>query len=258
MTACMVQVPLDMRAFHRWGAERGLVRGGTFDEGFALHVLLSSTFGKGVLQPFRLFASPRRAAGSLYAYSDRDGRVLAGTADTVATPDCLSVLDVRRLRTKPLPRTIRAGQRLGFDIRVRPVRRLHADARHANGNVLRRGAEVDVFVTQSTQDHPKAPAAACERSAVRRQAAYVQWLGERLDGAATLQEAECQLASFRRTRVVRGDGRGPEGPDATLYGQLTVTDPERFARCLRQGVGRHKAYGYGMLLLRPPPAGSAP
>ena len=258
MTACMVQAPLDMRAFNRWAAERGLVRGGTFDEGFALHVLLSSTFGKGVLQPFRLFAPPRRAAASLYADSDRDESVLAGTADAVATPDCLNVLDVRHLRTKPLPPTFPSGQRLGFDIRVRPVRRLHADARHANGNVLRKGAEVDVFVTQSRQDPPGTPGAGGERSAARRQVAYVQWLAERIDGAATLQEAECRLASFRRTRVVRGDGRGPGGPDATLHGQLTVTDPERFARCLRQGVGRHKAYGYGMLLLRPPPAGSAP
>jgi len=32
---------------------------------------------------------------------------------------------------------------------------------------------------------------------------------------------------------------------------LTVTDGEAFARLLAKGVGRHTAYGYGMLLLRP-------
>ena len=43
-----------------------------------------------------------------------------------------------------------------------------------------------------------------------------------------------------------------------LYGELEVTDPEAFNRLLATGIGRDKAYGYGMLLLRPPrPAASA-
>ena len=51
---------------------------------------------------------------------------------------------------------------------------------------------------------------------------------------------------------MRGNGRGPNGPDATLHGVLTVQDPVTFGRLIRNGIGRHKAYGYGMLLLRPP------
>jgi CRISPR system Cascade subunit CasE len=54
-----------------------------------------------------------------------------------------------------------------------------------------------------------------------------------------------------RTRVARGD-RGPEGPDATIHGTLTVTDPGVFTKFLARGVARHRAYGYGMLLLHPP------
>jgi CRISPR system Cascade subunit CasE len=42
-----------------------------------------------------------------------------------------------------------------------------------------------------------------------------------------------------------------EGPDATIHGELTVTNSEAFGRLLATGVGRHSAYGYGMLLLRP-------
>jgi CRISPR system Cascade subunit CasE len=37
-----------------------------------------------------------------------------------------------------------------------------------------------------------------------------------------------------------------------VHGTLTVTDPTTFATCLARGVGRHVAYGYGMLMLRPP------
>ena len=37
-----------------------------------------------------------------------------------------------------------------------------------------------------------------------------------------------------------------------MSGALTITDGEKFAQLLARGIGRHRAYGYGMLLLRPP------
>jgi CRISPR system Cascade subunit CasE len=37
-----------------------------------------------------------------------------------------------------------------------------------------------------------------------------------------------------------------------LRGELTVADPDAFSALLARGVGRHRAFGYGMLLLRPP------
>ena len=57
------------------------------------------------------------------------------------------------------------------------------------------------------------------------------------------------VVSVSRVEIV-----GLEGPDATVHGTMTVTDPTAFARLLAHGVGRHRAYGYGMLLLRPPGA----
>jgi len=41
------------------------------------------------------------------------------------------------------------------------------------------------------------------------------------------------------------------GPDVVLAGQLRVTDPQAFAQLLAKGVGRHRAFGFGLLLLRP-------
>jgi CRISPR system Cascade subunit CasE len=40
------------------------------------------------------------------------------------------------------------------------------------------------------------------------------------------------------------------GPDAVLAGQLRVTDPKAFTQLLASGVGRHRAFGFGLLLLR--------
>lgn len=252
MTTHMVFAPVDMRAFNRWAADRGLVRRGGFDEGFALHVLLSSTFGKGVLQPFRLFSSPRSRRASFYSYADEDETALRAMADTVATPDCLAVLDVQRLRSKSMRTEFSVDQRLGFDVRVRPVRRLHSDIPTAGGRVLGKGSEIDVFVAGAGQNDNTGVRPPGLRSTAKREAAYVDWLAERFAGSAAIRSELCRLAAFGRTRVVRGDGLGPEGPDATIHGELEVENSAEFARRLRHGVGRHRAYGYGMVLLRPP------
>ena len=84
----LVHVALDMRRFNRWAGERDLMRRGTFDAGYAFHILLSSMFGKGMLQPFRLFASERRRKAALYGYSGTDQTELRRLAATVAPPDC--------------------------------------------------------------------------------------------------------------------------------------------------------------------------
>ena len=261
MTACLVHAPLDMRAFHRWAGKRGLIRRGVFDSGFALHVLLSGLFGKSVLQPFRLFASERRQAASLYAYTDMDRDSLQRTAQDVGMPDCLEVLDPAELRSKPVPEVFEPGRRLGFDVRVRPVRRLRCSVQDSqSGRVLSTGAEVDAFRVAALHRFPDGWATEpggeapndLETLRGKRGDIYAEWLVERFGDAATVESGSCRLAAFQRARTVRGDGAGPEGPDATLQGDLTVRDTDAFARLLRKGVGRHKAYGYGMLLLRPP------
>ena len=93
MTTHLIHAPFSMRAFNRWAGDRGLIQRGSFDEGYALHVLLSAMFGKAALQPFRLFASERRPGAALYAYTEMDEETLRHTAAAVATPDCLAVID---------------------------------------------------------------------------------------------------------------------------------------------------------------------
>ena len=260
MTTHLIHSPLDVRAFHRWAGERGLIRRGTFDAGFALHLLLCGLFGKAALQPFRLFASERRRAGSIYAYADVDGDALRHTAQAVGTPDCLAVIDPGRLRSKALTTGFEPGQRLGFDLRVRPVRRLRRGLHDPrSGKELSPGAEVDVFRVAALNRFPDGwtigPGEGTEGAATmrgKRAGVYVEWLAERFGGAAAIEAGSCRLAAFQRSRAVRGGKAGPEGPDATLQGTLAVGDPEAFVQLLRRGIGRHRAYGYGMLLLRPP------
>lgn len=251
----LIHVPLDMRRFNRWAGERDLIRRRTFDAGYAFHVLLSSMFGKAVLQPFRLFASKRRSKAALYGYSGVDQTELRKLAATVAPPDCEAVVDPRRLRSKPMPAHFEQGERLGFDLRLRPVRRVRSDVRDPQlGSSLKRGSEVDAYRLELIRRFPAEsgtpPTPAAANAGVTRQSVYAEWLSERLGDAASIEH--CELATFQRTRAIRGDKGGPEGPDAVLHGTMTVASHAAFARLLRKGVGRHRAYGYGMLLLRPP------
>ena len=84
-----------------------------------------------------------------------------------------------------------------------------------------------------------------------RKEIYLGWLQEQLDDAADLDSNECWLKRFQRVRVARGNTM-VEGPQALFHGMLKVNDPRAFAVLLRRGVGRHHAYGYGMMLLRSP------
>lgn len=255
----MVYLPYRNVALGQWSGRRRLMRRGVFDEGYALHVLLSSVFGKGGLQPFRTFRPSRGDDGTLYAYSDSDREVLRAIAEAAAPPDCLEVVDIAELRTKPMPDRFSPGQRLGFDVRIRPVRRLARDMSDSqSGKVIRKGSEIDAFRLELLRRSPDGWKASEEAPPARisRDHVYATWLAERLSGAAEVDVQSFRVVSFHRLRVVRGDGRGPEGPDTIVHGECVVQDPALFAAILAKGVGRHRAYGYGMLIVRPP--GTAP
>lgn len=240
MTLHLIELPISLRALHQWAGRRKLGE----DEGLILHHLLGESFGPSALQPFRLMVAPRARDGSLYAYADQDAATLAAQAQATLTPDLAETLDLRHLRSLPRPAMWTPGQRLGFDLRLRPVIRLasplQAQTETGTPLTLRKGAEVDAFLAGALRDQ-----------AADREATYLDWLAARLAPAASLDRGASRLASFERSRVMR-EGRRIEGPDAVIHGTLTVTDPAAFADLLARGIGRHRAYGYGMLLLRPP------
>ncbi len=69
----------------------------------------------------------------------------------------------------------------------------------------------------------------------------------RFDGSTTL------VSPDKDRTTGRGTGRFAMTL-TTIYGRLTVTDPDVFATTLVAGVGRGRAYGAGLLLLRRPGA----
>ncbi len=252
MTALhLVQIPLRLDALARWARERGWAGGrpgAGFDEGRAIHHLLSESFGPRTVSCFRLLAARPQSEGNLYLYSPSSADALRVAAESCAWPEHLAVLHLSRLVGKAMPETWLAGQRLGFDLRTRPVRRLLQDLQGPRGSMAR-GAEIDAYLVEALRRHP-ALANGMAREDRTREAVYLDWLQERLLGVAKIDRSSCRLARYYQARTMRGQ-RGLTGPDATIHGTLAVSDPERFASVLQRGIGRHRAYGYGMLLLRP-------
>lgn len=259
----LASIPIDLREFRRIAALRTHAR----DEGRASHHLLSEAFGKGVLQPFRLMHAPKGNGATLYAYTETPEEVLREHLE-LAAPELLNALGAAHLALREMPKVWREGRRLAFDVRVRPVRRLlkplegwsrEENRRHLKGEDLRgpmkKGSEVDAFLIARLRQFPEGLPEDAQTGEFSRESVYLDWLAERFEGAAVLDRQATRMTRFARDRVQRRAGNGKEaiseGPDATFHGELTVKDGQAFQKLLISGVGRHTAFGFGMLLLRP-------
>jgi CRISPR system Cascade subunit CasE len=238
----------DARLLAAWMARHlGSRERETSDMGDALHGLLRAAFGDSAPQPFRYLEERQE----LLAYTSLNAeamRAQVALADPVAAMTLGLDANAHHAgyRLRVFPTTWPVGQVLGFEVRLRPT------VRTAKG-------ERDAFlhaVDLASETH------------VNRQAVYVKWLREHLSrregvlhepwqGAVELLD-DVHLAGYQRRRIVRrtqaeaGEirrGRVIDGPDCLLRGHLRVVNPAAFARLLARGVGRHRAFGFGMLLL---------
>jgi CRISPR system Cascade subunit CasE len=237
MNLTMIQLKPDMGRFLRWAESYRLLGAHDDDLGYALHALLKANFGDIAPKPFAVRRPPDRDA-ELLAYSSELGESLRERAAAVAEPAATEAIGLNSFACKTMPVTWRAGDRFGFEVRVRPILRTDKD-----GN-RQRNREVDAFLVSPEGSN--------------RGEVYTAWLRQRMaEGGAELQRAH--LKAFRLARVTRRSKaneegsralRHPMGPDATFTGLLTVRNPEAFAGVLARGIGRHRAFGFGMLLLR--------
>ena len=231
----MIRAEINVRNFQRWMGMRRLQ-----DPDHGMHCLLTESFGRELApRPFRAIFPRGGSYGCLYGYSAAGADELRETADLYSDPLQSRIILPHSIDSKAMPAEWTAGKRLGFEIRVRPIVRRTGKAE------CRPGREWDAFQLEAIQH----PTGKMPRS---REEVYADWLGRQFEtrGGALLESAH--LVSFQRTRAVRRlRGGYSEGPDALMRGVLEITDGPAFGELLAGGMGRHRAYGYGMLLLRP-------
>lgn len=246
----MVRLALDAAEIARAGERHGLPRRSD-DLGYAVHTILAGLFGKGTVQPFRIEKDTVRRVPIL-GYSRLSAEELEQHALEFADPGLHQACAWGRFASKRMPDGWALGRRLGYEVRVCPVVRLSSavETTAPDGSPVRysAGAEVDAWVHASFL--------ADEAERLDRRVVYQQWLRERLGPA--ISELTVELQSFRRLRLVRrtqGSQRKSrllERPDVLLTGELVVGNPTAFGESLAHGIGRHRAFGFGMLLLRSP------
>jgi CRISPR system Cascade subunit CasE len=245
MSLRMLSFPIDVGGLTRLAVrERLLPSGG--DLGDALHAAFANAFGELAPKPFALLppGTPGGGpAGRLLAYAATPLAGLRDRAAAFADPAFAGPLGLAEAGEKTMPERFAAGVRLGFRVRLRPVARTG----RPRGEEPGRARERDLYpgAGEGVEDG--------------RADVYLRWLERWLAerGGARLERAS--LDAFRLTSLLARDRR-PEatrprsvvGPDATVTGTLCVTDADAFAAALARGVGRHRAFGFGMLLLSPP------
>ena len=242
MTAMhMLRLELDMPRLFALCERQRLPR--IDDLGHAVHCGLAATFGDRAPSLFAVMGERGRVL-ELLAYSEQSLAELRERAEQFAEPDAFRLLDWERIADKPMPTRWRAGMLLGFRLRACPTVRVAKDSPHA-----RAGAEVDAFLAAARRDGngPKPD----------RQQVYVERLRAAIDRSEGARLQHAQLERFtlqtllRRTQgTERRAKAGLRKPDVTFEGVLEVIEPEAFERLLRRGVGRHRAFGFGMLLLK--------
>lgn len=251
----LVRASLDAQKLYAF-ARRSRAAARDFDEGYAVHALFTALFDHGAAEdahvapkPFHV-VDPSHRTLTVLGYAALDHGALTARATAFADPLAWGVCDLEGLVSKPMPSTFEAGARLGFSVRVCPIRRIAK-----RGPMTKDRAEVDAFLARSWEVGPEV--------VLDRGEVYRAWLDEEIakEGAAKLLEASMvnfQLGRLhRRTHDEDRKGHRTERPDVTFEGVLEVGDPEAFTRRLARGVGRHRAFGFGMMLLRPArPGGS--
>ena len=117
MTTNMIRADIDLRAFYRWAGSRGMISRNAFDPGFAMHCLLTESFGRDLApKPFRVII-PRdrgRVSGTLYAYSTSGAEELRDAAQAFACPLQSKALPTESIDSKTMPGSWRDGTAAGL------------------------------------------------------------------------------------------------------------------------------------------------
>lgn len=214
---------------------QGMNDTGDEDLGYGMHAWLKAAFGALAPKPFRILSKPGRPLRLLaYAPYDRDAlcQRLAEFADPAVHAVCLP----ETIASRKMPDRWMAGRRLGFEVLCCPV-------------VRKEGMEKDVFLSRADRLGPDA--------ALSRSEIYCQWLERRMEEAVTFIDLRLQrfrlVKQCRQKSVARGERRKHVlvRPQVMFTGEFLIQNEAALSRLLVCGIGRHRAFGYGMLLLRP-------
>lgn len=187
-------------------------------------------------RPFLFHLDTRAGHHSLLVQSTRE-------------PDWSGLNGAADVRTKRFDPSAPAGARMAFTLRANPTvdRRGYASGTQRIGVGL--NPEQAFRQMGRAGEHPTAP----EEVAAWRRSELLAWLKRRAAaGGFALEAAEPgPIVARTVSRNPRERARPMTFHEVEFTGTLRITDPERFGRAVTLGLGRGRAFGYGLLMARP-------
>jgi CRISPR system Cascade subunit CasE len=230
MSLYLVRIPVHAPRLLRFAYDHGITQE---DEtlGYTLHAWLVALFGPQAPKPFRYLE--RR--GEVLAYAHTDAATLLEEARTFADPSAWAALDAEGMASRPMPEAWAAGRRLRLEVLTCPV-------------VRKDDEEKDVYLRALDRLGEDAPA---------RGEVYREWFARQWGQAVHLERVDL-MGMVARSRLLRRARNGTnrlrvvERPQALFAADAVIRDGKQFAALLARGIGRHRAFGFGMILLAPP------
>lgn len=147
-----------------------------------------------------------------------------------------------RMKSMRLPDYYAENTQIRFSAQCCPVRR---------SSKTGKSVEKDAYLCELEHSERE------KRKPMTRHECYLEWLSKRMvNTGATLVEYD--IRDFLLSTPSRRGGKDHSGspfiigdrPRVEFYGVLSVEDPVKFSASLMAGIGRHKAFGYGMIDLQ--------
>ncbi len=247
MTALsLIRLSPDRDHFAQWAARNGFLPPSGDDLGYALHAAFAKCFGQLAPKPFYWREGVNSAGPELFGYCPGEPDTVLESLSIPALDGALETgLNLGSIQARAMPGSWRSGRTLSFETRTRPIVRQNREGDR------RRFREVDAAAHAARLAPLEAPPS--------KRDVYLEWTAAQLAPAAEIISGG--VTAMGRTRVLRRPIRDgsrssamTEGPDVTVTGILRIGDAAAFGELVRRGVGRHRAFGFGMLLLAPPGA----
>jgi CRISPR system Cascade subunit CasE len=228
-TLHLVRLPLRPPQLLRFAAEQGIADPDPL-LGYTCHAWLTALLGKLAPKPFRYIERRREVLG----YVNADRSALLEHAKAFAPPLAWDALDATGVATKLMPNNWRVGKTLQLEVLLCPV-------------VRQRANEKDAYLHALDRLGNQAPT---------RVDVYRQWFTARCDKALSFGNVEVRglqsrVAMLRRARNGQNRLLRIQRPQVLLSATAAIADKDEFAMLVAAGVGRHRAFGFGMLLLAP-------
>ena len=221
----LMQAHIHLPSLNAWMGERGLE-----DTGHALHCLLTETLGAVAPSHFRLMTRRHSDDATLYGYCRHDSEEIRRQHQAFASPAQDQAIPATAIQTKVMPTEWPDATDIAFELRCRPLRQHHTK-------------ELDAY-SWLKEKQPD--------SDVSRVDAYVDWLEEQFEKRGTAVMKRASIEQYQQSRTWTSPNHAtPFLPETVMRGVITITDGKNFTQTLATGLGRHRAYGFGMLLIKP-------